>query len=46
MGYGVASNSSHFTGKKKAHKSPKKRVVRPKQEPHKNKYSKFSNVDR
>lgn len=43
--YGVASNSSHFTGKKKVHKSSKKRVVRPKQEPHKkNKYSKFSNV--
>ena len=42
MGYGAAPNCSHFTGKKKAVKSSKKRVVRPKQQPHKNKYEKYS----
>ena len=44
MGYGKAPTSSHFTGKKKAVKNNVKRVVREKQQPHKNKYEKYSKV--
>lgn len=35
---GHVHNSQHFTGKKKGIKCLKKKVVRKKQEPHKNKY--------
>lgn len=45
MGYGTAPNCSHFTGKKKGIKTAKRRVVREKQTPHKNKYEKFSNIN-
>ena len=44
MGYGKAPNSNHFTGKKKVIKTVRKRVVREKQQPHKNKYEKYSKV--
>lgn len=43
MGYGTASNCNHFTGKKKGIKQLKKKRVREKQTPHKNKYVKYSN---
>lgn len=39
-GRGYSHNSSHFTGKKNPIKAAKKKVVREKQQPHKNKYSK------
>lgn len=46
MGYGLAPNCNHFTGKtKKMKKSNARKKVRVKQEPHKNKYSQFSNVN-
>lgn len=44
MGYGKASNCNHFTGKRKGIKNSVKRVVRPKQEYHKNKYAKYSKI--
>ena len=38
------SNCNHFTGKKHGIKTVKKKVVRHSQEPHKNKYVKFSKI--
>lgn len=44
MGYGLAPNINHFTGKKKPTKSNVRKKIHVKQEPHKNKYSQYSNV--
>lgn len=38
MGYGIAPNCNHFTGKKKRVKSLKKKKLRKKVTLHKNKY--------
>lgn len=39
------SNCNHFTGKKHGIKTVRKRVVRSKQEPHKNKYVRYSKCE-
>lgn len=44
MRYGKSPNCNHFTGKKNPNKTVIKRVVREKQQPHKNKYEKYSKV--
>ena len=41
---GHNANCNHFTGKKNPIKNNKRRVVREAQEPHKNKYEKFSKI--
>lgn len=38
MGYGITPNCNHFTGKKNPVKTVKKKKVRKKLTPHKNKY--------
>lgn len=40
----ISANCQHFTGKKKPFSSVKRHVIREPQEPHKNKYAKFSKI--
>ena len=42
MGYGIAPNSSHFTGKKKSQRKHLK--VRKKKRVHENKYAKYDPI--
>ena len=40
----ISANCMHFTGKKKPFSSVKKHAIRKPQEPHRNKYAKFSKI--